>query len=44
MLLSCLGDEKNVDLLLRNGANIDAKDKDEKTPLYLAVENGKLLK
>lgn len=38
---SFLAHEKMVDLLLQNGANINAKNKNGHTPLHLSIRNGK---
>lgn len=40
---NCLyaGDEKNVELLLKNGVNVSAVDSFGKTALHWAAENGK---
>lgn len=37
-----LAHEKLVDLLLQNGANINAQDKNLHTPLHVAVRNGNI--
>lgn len=37
MLFSFSANEKTVDLLIRSGANIHLKNKDEETPLALAA-------
>lgn len=39
---SFLAHEKIVDLLLQNGANINAQNKNRLTPLHLAVKNGNI--
>lgn len=39
-LFSFLAHENLVDLLLQNGANINAQNKNKHTPLHLAVRNG----
>lgn len=39
----CIGHKHVTEILLKNGANINAKDDDEKSPLKLAAENGKIL-
>jgi ankyrin repeat protein len=36
----CLGHEECVEILLNNGAKIDAFDESRQTPLYWAVKNG----
>lgn len=37
------GHGKVVEILLKNGANVNARDKNENTPIHAAAHQGKLL-